>query len=55
MLKLSITDDTVLLDLKRKEVEKAKAKKEKEVKRIERERKKKMKHLERECKKAGNN
>ena len=55
MLKLSITDDTVLLDLKRKEVEKAEAKKEKEAKRIERECKKKIreeKQLEREQKKA---
>ena len=52
---ICITDDTVLEDLKRKEVEKAEAKKEKEVKRIERERKKKIreeKRLERECKKA---
>jgi len=49
-----ITDDTVLEDLKRKEVEKAEAKKEKEVKRIERERKKKIreeKQSEREHKK----
>ena len=46
-----ITDDSVLEDLKRKEVEKAEAKKEKEVKRIERERKKKIRELEREHKK----
>ena len=50
-----ITDDTVLEDLKRNEVEKAEAKKEKEVKRIERERKKKIreeKQLERGRKKV---
>ena len=49
---ICVTDDTVLADLKRKEVEKAEAK---EVKRIERERKKKIreeKQLERERKKA---
>ena len=52
---ICITDDTVLEDLKRKEVEKTEAKKEKEVKRVERERKKKVreeKRLERERKKV---
>lgn len=50
-----ITDDTVLADWKRKEAEKAKAKKEKKAKRTERERQKKFreeKKIEREHKKA---
>ena len=44
MLKPSVlpADNTILEDLKRKEVEKAEAKREKEVKRIERECKKKI-------------
>ena len=49
---ICITDGTILEDLKRKQVEKAGAKKEKEAKRIERECNKKLKQLERERKKA---